>query len=529
MKAAQRQLAEGILFTDEYQLTMAQLYFRAGIHEKPAQFEHFFRSYPDYGAHQAGFCINAGLQWFLDWMEEARFREEDIACLRSQRGRTGKPLFAEDFLRWLHGRRPMDHITMRAIPEGRVVHPNVPLTVVEGPLAMAQLLETPLLNFLNFQTLIATKAARVRESCGVQVVLEFGLRRGPERGSNAGARAALIGGADFTSNVGISHGLGYPPQGTHAHSMVQAFIALGASELDAFRAFAEVYPDDCILLVDTIDTLESGVPNAIKVFEELRRKGHEPVGIRLDSGDLAYLSIQAAKMLDEAGFPNTTIVLSSNLDELVIWQIVTQIRDEAPRYGVDPERLIRRLTYGVGTRLITSHGHSALDGVYKLVAVRNRAGWEPAIKISETPDKTLNPGEKRIWRIYDRRGKATADLLSLPSEDPRQAVRLVLHHPSDPERWRVLTRDEIAGIEPLLVDILSEGKLVYDLPSIEEIRALRRADVERLDAGVKRLVNPHIYHVSLSEGLWNLKQELIQTARQRAREDSAPGQPFLTL
>ncbi|MBC7241701.1 MAG: nicotinate phosphoribosyltransferase, partial [Anaerolineae bacterium] len=181
------------------------------------------------------------------------------------------------------------------------------------------------------------------------------------------------------------------------------------------------------------------------------------------------------------------------------------------------DRLIRRLTYGVGTRLITSHGHSALDGVYKLVAVRNRAGWEPAIKISETPDKTLNPGEKRVWRIYDRRGKATADLLCLAHEEPRSAARLLLHHPSDPEKWRVLTQDEISGIEPLLVDILVDGKLVYELPSLEDIRALRRADVERLDAGVKRLVNPHIYHVSLSEGLWNLKQELIHAARQKAR------------
>lgn len=515
MKLAERLTAEGVLLTDEYQLTMAQLYFRMGMHETPAQFEHFFRRYPDYGAHQAGYCINAGMEWLLDWIEEAHFREEDVAYLRGQRGRTGRPLFSDDFLGWLAQHAHFGALTLRAIPEGRVVHATVPLTVVEGPLAMAQILETPLLTHLNYQTLIATKAARVRESSGAQLVLEFGLRRGPERGANAGTRAALIGGADFTSNVGVSHLLGLPPKGTHAHSMVQAFLALGGDELDAFRAYAEVYPDDCLLLVDTIDTLESGVPNAIKVFEELRRKGHEPMGIRLDSGDLAYLSIQAAKMLDEAGFPNTGIVLSSDLDELVIWQIITQIRNEAPRYGMDADALVRRLTFGVGTHLITSQGHSALDGVYKLVAVQNHQRWEPAIKISETPEKTLNPGYKLAWRVYDRRGKATADLLTLPTEDPRREGTIILHHPSDPEKWRVLKKDEVAEIEPLLVDVLIDGRRVYPHEDIETIRARRHADVERLDAGIRRLINPHVYHVSLSKKLWDLKQSLIQAAREK--------------
>ena len=204
-----------------------------------------------------------------------------------------------------------------------------------GPMVPAQLLETSLLNHLNYQTLIATKAARMHRSGRGRLLMDFGLRRGQDKGANAAVRAALIGGADFTSNVGMSRVLGYPPKGTHAHSMVQVFMALGMGEVDAFRAYADVYPDDCLLLVDTINTLESGVPNAIIVFEELRRKGHKPVGIRLDSGDLAYLAIQAAKMLDAAGFPDTTIVLSNNLDELVIWQVLTQIRDEAPRWGVD--------------------------------------------------------------------------------------------------------------------------------------------------------------------------------------------------
>lgn len=512
MNREQQRVAEGILFTDQYQITMAQLYYRMGLHQRQVQFDHFFRSYPNYDSHQAGYCINAGLEWLLDWMREARFRDEDIDYLRNHKGRAGVRLFADDFLAWLRAEGNFDGITLRAIPEGRVVHPNVPLTVVQGPLAMAQILETPLLNQLNYQTLIATKAARMLESARGQLMLEFGLRRAHDRGALAGARAALIGGAHYTSNVGISHVLGYPPQGTHAHSMVQVFMSLGMSELDAFRAYAGVYPDDCLLLVDTINTLESGVPHAIQIFAELQRKGHRPVGIRLDSGDLAYLSIRAAKMLDAAGFPDTVIVLSNNLDELVIWQIITQISEEAPRYGVDPDRLIKRLVYGVGTRLITSWGEPALGGVYKLVAVCDGGRWQPAIKLSESPDKTLNPGAKRAWRIYDERGHATADLLSLDEEDPRQMETLVLRHPADHTKYRSKQRNEISAIEPLHVEVLREGKRVYDLPTIEEIRRQRQADIERLDPGVKRLVNPHVYHVSLTQRLWDLKQELIATA-----------------
>jgi len=516
VKAEDQRTAEGILFTDQYQLTMAQLYYRVGLHEKQVQFDHFFRHYPDYGAHQAGYCITAGLEWLLDWMQGAHFRDEDLAYLQDQTGRTGKPVFAPDFLRWLRQNGTFDRLTMSAIPEGRVVHPNVPLTVVQGPLAMAQILETSLLNHLNYQTLIATKAARIHDSGRGRLLLEFGLRRGHERGANAGARAALIGGADFSSNVGISHVLGYPPKGTHAHSMVQVFMTLGMSELDAFRAYADVYPDDCLLLVDTINSLESGIPNAIQVFEELRRRGHEPVGIRLDSGDLAYLSIQAARMLDEAGFPQASIVLSNDLDELFIMQIITQISREAPRYGVDADRLIGRLVYGVGTRLITSWGEPALGGVYKLVAVRDKGEWQPAIKVSESAAKTPNPGHKLVWRIYDQRGKATADLLSLEGEDPRSEARLVLHHPADHSRYRVLEQDAVSEIEPLLVEVLKEGRLVYDLPTLEQIREQRKADVRRLDPGVRRLVNPHIYHVSLTQRLWDLKQTLVRSAMEKS-------------
>ena len=510
MDKDERELTEGILETDMYQLTMAQLYYRMGLHEKVVHFEHFFRSYPDYGSHKAGYCINAGLEWLLDWMKDAHFGDLEINYLRSLTSQSGGPLFASDFLDWLRENGDFNGLRLCAIPEGRVVHPNEPLTVVQGPLAMAQILETALLNKLNYQILVATKAARIREIGRGQLLLEFGLRRAQGKGGNAGTRAALIGGADFSSNVGTSALLGFPPKGTHAHSMVQLFLAIGMSELDSFRAYAEVYPDDCLLLVDTIDSLESGIPNAIRVFEELRQKGHQPVGIRLDSGDLAYLSIQAARQLNAAGFPDVSIVLSNNLDELSIWQIVTQIQQEAPRYAIDPDHLLKRLVYGVGTRLVTSWGEPALGGVYKLVAVEHEGEWVPAIKISESPDKTPNPGYKKLWRLYDQRGKATADLLSLEDEDPREMKRVVLRHPSDHTKFRILNQEDISEVEPLLVDVLDQGKQIYQNPkNIDEIRELRRADVGRLDAGVRRIMYPHIYHVSLTQALWDLKQQLI--------------------
>ena len=235
-------------------------------------------------------------------------------------------------------------------------------------------------------------------------------------------------------------------------------MAIGGGELAAFQAYADIYPDDCLLLVDTINTLESGVPNAIKVFEGLKRKGHKPVGIRLDSGDLAHLGIKAAKMLDDAGFPDTSIVLSNNIDEMVIWQIITQIQEEADRYGVDPDRLIKRLVYGVGTSLITSTGDPALDGVYKLVAVQKKEDWIPSIKVSESIEKTINPGHKLAWRLYDERGKAIADLLSLEDEDPRQMEEIFLHHPSDHTKYRCLEASSLNEIELLHVQILDGGK-----------------------------------------------------------------------
>src|SRR5262245_15001933 len=275
---------------------MAQLYLRNGLHARPVRFEHFFRSYPDYGDHQAGYCVAAGIGPFAEWTTTVHARRVDVEALRGHRGRLDEPLFDDAFCAWF---ADVDFGGLRidAVPEGRVVHPNTPITAVEGPLAAAQLLETPLLNQLNFATLIATKAARVVEASHGRPVLEFGMRRGPAEGADVGSRAAIVGGAVSTSNAAVGYELGRAPAGTHAHSMVQLFLALGEGEQAAFDAYADVYPDDTVLLVDTVDTLGSGLPNAIATFEALRRRGHEPVGIRLDSGDLAYLAVESARAL----------------------------------------------------------------------------------------------------------------------------------------------------------------------------------------------------------------------------------------
>lgn len=497
----------GILYTDLYQLTMGQVYFRLGLHERQALFEAFYRKNPDYGAHQAGYTVFAGLDPLLSWMEGARFQEEELDALRALKGRSGRPLFGEDYLAYLREMGGFSGLTLRALSEGRVAHPQVPLISVEGPLLQAQLLETALLNRINYETLIATKASRVREAAGEAVVLEFGLRRAPAKGGESATRASLIGGANRSSAVSLSHLLGLPASGTHAHSLVQAFMALGYSEEDAFQAFAEVFPDDTILLLDTVDTLHSGLPHAIRVFEALRRKGHRPVGVRIDSGDLAYLAIQVAKELDKAGFPEALIVLSGDLDELVIWQIKSQILEEAPRYGVDPEKLLKRLVYGVGTKMVVSWGAPALGGVYKLVAIRENGTWAPAMKISDSLAKILNPGHKRVYRVYDQRGLATADLLATHEEEVREDHPLCLRHPTDPTKRRTLRPGEFS-LEPLLQEVYQGRRLFPPLP-LEVLQERRRKDVERLDPGVRRLVNPHVYHVSLTERLFALKEELV--------------------
>jgi nicotinate phosphoribosyltransferase len=506
-------LRDSILGTDQYQLAMAQLYWKEGLADRPAQFDYFFRSYPDYGTHQAGYCVSAGLGWLLEWMESARFGDGEIEALSQQMSAAGRPRFDRNFLDWLRDNGDFSAVEVRAVLEGRVVHANAPVAVVTGPLAMCQILETPFLNRLNYPTLIATKAARVAEASRDSTVLEFGMRRGPETGAHAGGFGALVGGADFTSNVALSHAIGLDPKGTHAHSLVQAVMALGGSEVEAFRKFADIYPDECVLLVDTIDVVRSGVPNAIKVFEELREKGHQPVGIRIDSGDLAYLTIQAARLLDDAGFEDAAIVLSSDLDELVIWQILSQLEAEAGTYGLDSRRLIARMTFGVGTRLISSHGAPALGGVYKLVAIRDEHDeWRPAIKLSETAEKMPIPGEKDLVRIYDDRGLSTADVVARAGEslDPP----LQLFHPHR-DLERTLAGGEISETEPLLIEVFSDGKRKDGSPDLQTLRERRRHDLDRLDPGVRRLVNPHIYHVSLTRSMKELQLDLITRFRAR--------------
>lgn len=507
----------GILATDQYQLAMAQLYWKEGLAERTAQFDFFFRSYPDYGDHQAGYCVGAGLGWLLEWMEGARFTRDDIEVLSMQLTPSGNPRFDRGFIDWLEHAGDFASLEMRAIPEGRVVHPNAPMATVSGPIALAQIFETHVLNRLNYPTLIATKASRASQAARGGMVLEFGLRRGPESGAHVGGYGALIGGADYTSNLALSTVMGIDPKGTHAHSMVQAFLALGLGELEAFRRFADLYPDECTLLVDTVDVLTSGVPNAITVFEELKAEGHRPGGIRIDSGDLAYLAIQSSLLLDKAGMSDVPIVLSSDLDELVIWQILSQIDSEAPRYGVNPAALASRLVYGVGTRLITSEGDSALGGVFKLVAVADEHdNLLPAIKVSEDVAKVPIPGDKRLFRVYDQRGLATADLVALADEDPAAASHLQLHHPHRGLQ-RVLTRGEISEVEELLVPVFSMGRRLDGSPDLEEMRRRRTADLERLDPGVRRLVNPHVYHVSVTAAMHDLQQRLISDALNGAK------------
>jgi nicotinate phosphoribosyltransferase len=517
-----RDLVEGFLFTDQYQLTMAQLYWRIGMADRRTQFDHFFRRYPDYGEHKAGYVVTAGLGWLLDWIDQTRITSQDIDVLRRQVSATGKRRFDDGFLEYLSGLESFASLTIRAVPEGRIVHASEPIIIVEGPLVLAQIIETSLLNHLNYQTLIATKASRVSEQARGGTVLEFGMRRGPGTGTNAGTRAALIGGANASSNVGTSSLLGTDPKGTHAHSMVQLFMAIGEGELSAFRAYADLYPDECVLLVDTIDTLASGIPNAITVFEELRSAGYRPVGIRLDSGDLAHLAVRAARMLDDAGFPDVAIVLSSDLDEMAMWQIREQIREEAGVYGLDHAAVTERLMYGVGTRLISSHGYPALGGVYKLVGIDDHGEWIPAIKLSETPEKMPIPGDKQLWRVYDSRGLATADVVSGGAEIIAPGDSLDVFHPHRAAMSRALGSNETVEVESMLETVHRDGERTDGSPDLQTLRSRRIEDLGRLDVGVKRLINPHLYHVSVTEHVKAIQNDLVARARSTATGSSTP-------
>ena len=431
-----------------------------------------------------------GLDQVIDLINNLHFSDDDIDYLRSL------DLFDEDFLAYLSEFRFTGEIY--AVPEGTVVFPMEPLIRVKAKLAEAQLIETAMLNIINHQTLIATKASRVCYAAKGGPVLEFGLRRaqGPDAGIY-GARAAVIGGCASTSNVLAGQMFGVALSGTHAHSWVMSF----PKEIDAFRAYADIYPDACLLLVDTYDTLRSGVPNAIEVFKELRANGHEPLGIRLDSGDLAYLSKMARTMLDEAGFPNAKICVSGDLDELIMNDLLGQ--------GAKID------SWGVGTKLITSENCPALGGVYKMSAVEVDGKVEPRIKLSDNQVKITNPGYKKIVRLYDRDcGKAIADLIMLDEETIDENEPLTIFDPN--MTWRRMTVTNFK-VRELLVPIFENGMQVYESPSVLEIRDYCRKDLDTFWDEYKRFSMPHIYKVDLSDGLYALKQEMIQTISRNKR------------
>lgn len=469
------------MMTDLYQLTMMNGYFRYGKRDQVSVFDMFFR-----GHALQEYAVMAGLEQVIEYIQNLHFNREDIEYLRSLN------IFDEDFLEYLRTFRFNGEIY--AMPEGSIVFPQEPLVRVKAKIMEAQFIETALLNIINHQTLIATKARRVVQAAKGGSVLEFGLRRaqGPDAGI-LGARAAVIGGCDATSNVMTGQMFDIPVKGTHAHSWVMSF----PDELSAFRAYADVFPDGCMLLVDTYDTLKSGVPNAITCFKELRAKGYEPVGIRLDSGDLAYLSKKARQMLDEAGFPNAKIFASGDLDEDLIWDL------NAQGACID--------VWGVGTKLITSDGFTALGGVYKLSCEDENGTMVPKIKVSENPVKITNPGYKKVLRIYDNAtNKAIADLIMLEEETVDESKPLTLFHPVD--TWKKMTVTDFHTKE-LLQPIFVDGELVYQQPKLQQICAFAREEMESFWEEYRRLRNPHVYKVDLSQKLYDLKQELLKKAR----------------
>ena len=470
------------MMTDLYQLTMMYGYFKTGMRDNLATFDMFYRS-KDATTHYA---IMAGLEQLIEYLENLRFDEESLRYL----GSLG--IFDEDFLDEL--RSFEFHGDVYAVPEGTIVFPGEPLIRVTAPIFEAQLVETALLNIINHQTLIATKASRVVQAAEGGTVMEFGLRRaqGPDAGIY-GARAAIIGGCKSTSNVLTGQMYNIPIAGTHAHSWVMSF----PDEITAFRKYAEMFPTSCLLLVDTYDTLKSGVPNAIQVFDELRAQGHEPVGIRLDSGDLAYLSREARKMLDAAGYPNTIICASGDLDENLIRDLKLQ--------GACID------TWGVGTKLITSEDCPSLGGVYKMSAETVDGRVIPKIKISENPVKITNPGVKKLWRIYDNKtGKATADLIALDYETYDTSKPLTIYDPVN--TWKSMTLTDYT-MKELQVKVFEGGKRVYDSPSLQQIQQHCQDDLDTFWDQYKRLLNPHRYKVDLSDSLWMLKNSMLQNYR----------------
>lgn len=470
------------LMTDLYEMTMMQGYFKTQNREVVV-FDAFYRSNPCDG----GYAICAGVDQVIDYIKNLHFKESDIKYLRSLN------IFEEDFLEYLRTFHFSGDIY--AIPEGTIIFPREPLIKVIAPIMEAQLVETAVLNILNHQCLIATKAARVCYAAKGDSVMEFGLRRaqGPDAGTY-GARAAVIGGCIGTSNVLAGQLFDIPVKGTHAHSWIMSF----SDEYTAFKKYADLYPSACILLVDTYDTLKSGMPNAIRVFKEMREAGIPLTfyGIRMDSGDLAYLSKKVRQMLDEAGFPDAVISASNDLDEHLIESLKLQ--------GATIT------SWGVGTHLITSKDNPAFGGVYKLAAIRNSDGkFVPKIKLSENTEKVTNPGNKTIYRIYDNQtGKIRADLICLVGETFDSSEDMTIFDPNEP--WK---KTKLAGgsysLRELLIPIFKGGECIYTSPSVMEIQAVCNKEKETIWDETKRFVNPHEIHVDLSKKLYDLKNDLL--------------------
>lgn len=471
------------LLTDLYELTMMQGYFKNKTQNETVVFDAFYRNNPCGG----GYAIAAGLEQLISYIRELHFSKEDIDYL------AGLGIFDGDFLSYLADFQFSGDIY--AIPEGTVIFPREPLVKVVAPIMEAQLVETAILNIINHQSLIATKAARVCYAAKGDGIMEFGLRRaqGPDAGIY-GARAAVIGGCIGTSNVLCGQLFDIPVKGTHAHSWIMSF----PDEYTAFKAYADLYPEACILLVDTYDTLKSGVPNAIRVFTEMRQAGVPLTfyGIRLDSGDLAYLSKKARKMLDDAGFPDAVISASNDLDEYLIESLKAQ--------GA------AITSWGVGTNLITSKDNPAFGGVYKLAAVMGSDGaFIPKIKLSENSEKVTNPGNKTVYRIYEKEtGKIKADLIALSEEAFSEKEPLLLFDPLEPWKKTLLPAGSYT-LKEILIPIFQKGKCCYDSPKVMDIRAFCQQELNTLWDETKRFVNPHKVHVDLSAKLYAAKIELL--------------------
>lgn len=474
------------LLTDLYELTMMQGYFKNKDRNETVIFDAFYRSNPCGG----GYAISAGLEQVIQYVKELHFDEEDINYLASL------GIFEADFLDYLKNFKFSGDIY--AIPEGTVMFPREPIVKVIAPIMEAQLMETAILNIVNHQSLIATKAARVCFAARGDGIMEFGLRRaqGPDAGTY-GARAAMIGGCIGTSNVLAGQLFDVPVKGTHAHSWIMSF----PDEYTAFKAYADMYPDACILLVDTYDTLKSGVPNAIRVFTEMREAGIPLTfyGIRLDSGDLAYLSKKARKMLDAAGFPDAVISASNDLDEFLIDSLKVQ--------GA------AITSWGVGTNLITSKDNPSFGGVYKLAAVQNTDGeFIPKIKLSENTEKITNPGNKVIYRIYEKdekgNNKIKADLIALADEQYDEKDDLLLFDPLEPWKKTKL-KGGTYSIRPIMKQIFKNGDCCYTSPKVMDIRSYCQQELDTLWDETKRLVNPHQVYVDLSKKLYDIKIQLL--------------------